>query len=192
MNKTVTITSKNHNTFSGEIDIEDFSTLSPNKKRITKYRDADNLEKSIKKKGEKNKEMKKYQAMTLEELREMKLISNTNGRPNSTLTDEKWQKEFNVRKLFVKPVNKDIKRFGQKCNGSKETDYWNEETMGTYHGATNWQEYCSFINDVLKNIRAGQIDYCYYIYQILDILKFHYDDLRTKYCDGYWEIWLDK
>lgn len=183
---------QNHNTFAGEIDINDFSTFSPSKKRINKYIEADSLEKTIIEKERQKNEMKKYQSITLEELREMKLVSNTNGRPSSTLTDEKWQKEFNIRKLFVKPVNKSVKRFGQKNSFSEETGYWNEETMGTYHGATNWQEYCSFINDVLSNIRAGQVDYIYFIYQIMDLLKFHYNDLRTKYCDGYWEVWLDK
>lgn len=183
---------QNHNTFAGEIDINDFSTFSPSKKRINKYIEADSLEKTIIEKEIQKNEMKKYQSITLEELREMKLVSNTNGRPSSTLTDEKWQKEFNIRKLFVKPVNKSVKRFGQKNSFSEETGYWNEETMGTYHGATNWQEYCSFINDVLSNIRAGQVDYIYFIYQIMDLLKFHYNDLRTKYCDGYWEVWLDK
>ena len=183
---------QNHNTFAGEIDINDFSTFSPSKKRINKYIEADSLEKTIIEKERQKNEMKKYQSITLEELREMKLVSNTNGRPSSTLTDEKWQKEFNIRKLFVKPVNKSVKRFGQKNSFSEETGYWNEETMGTYHGATNWQEYCSFINDVLSNIRAGQVDYIYFIYQIMDLLKFHYNDLRTKYCDGYWEVWLNK
>ena len=75
---------------------------------------------------------------------------------------------------------------------SKESGIWNEETNGTYHGLTNWQSYCSYINDVLRNIRKGQVDYCYYIYQILDLLKFHYSDLKTKYCDGYWEVWLER
>lgn len=183
---------QNHNTYAGEIDINDFSTFSPNKKRINKYIEADNLEKTIIEKERQKNEMKKYQRYTLEELKEMRLVSNTNGRPSSTLTDEKWQKEFNVRKLFIKPVKKNIKRFGQENSFSEEIGYWNEETMGTYHGATNWQEYCSFINDVLSNIRAGQVDYIYFIYQITDLLKFHYNDLRTKYCDGYWEVWLDK
>lgn len=190
--KTKTNYTQNHNTFAGEIDIDDFSTETPNKKRINKYIEADNLEKAIIKKERQKKEMKNYQSMTLEELREMKLVSNTNGRPASTLTDEKWQKEFNIRKLFVKPVNKDITKLGQNVKYSKETGYWNEETMDTYHGTTNWQEYCSFINDMLRNIRAGQVDYCYYIYQIMDLLKFHYNNLRTKYCDGYWEVWLEK
>lgn len=179
---------QNHNTFAGEIDIDDFSTETPNKKRINKYIEADNLEKTIIKKERQKKEMKNYQSMTLEELREMKLVSNTNGRPSSTLTDDKWQKEFNIRKLFVTPTN--LKKMQGKY--SKESGVWNVETQGEYHGITNWQSYCSYINDILSNIRVGQVDYCYYIYQIMDLLKFHYNDLRTKYCDGYWEVWLEK
>ena len=183
---------QDYTTYGGEIDIEDFNTYYLNKKRISNQMEAINLPKTIKNEQIKKDKEKKYKNMTLEELKEMKIISNTNGRPTSSLTDEKWQKEFNVRKLFVKPYSKKIKRMGQLNRDSQETGYWNEETMGTYHGATNWQEYCSFINDVLRNIRAGQIDYCYYIYQIVDLLKFHHDDLRTKYCDGYWEVWLEK
>lgn len=162
---------QNYNTFAGEIDIEDFSTSSPNKKRINKYIEADNLEKMIIEKERQKKEMKNYQSMTLEELRGMKLISNTNSRPSSTLTDDKWQKEFNIRKLFVKPVS-GITKLGQNMKYSKETGYWNEETLSTYHGATNWQEYCAYINDVLRNIQSGQIDYCYYIYKFLIFSNF--------------------
>ena len=131
--------------------------------------------------------MGKYQSMTLEELREMRLVSNTNGRPTSTLTNEKWQKEFQVRKLFVTP-SKHNKMQGKY---SQESGYWDEETMGSYCGTTSWQRYCAYITDVLLNIRARQVDYCYYIYQIMDLLKFHYNDLKTKYCDGYWEVWLE-
>lgn len=39
MKETAIITTK-HNTYAGEIDIEDFSTSSPNKKRINKYKDS--------------------------------------------------------------------------------------------------------------------------------------------------------
>ena len=181
-----------HTTFSGEIDIEDFNTYSPNKKRINNQIEAELFQKTLLKKKKENEMEEKYKNMTLEELKEMKLISNTNGRPTSAMTDEKWQKEFNIRKLFVNPFSKEVKRMGQLNRYSQETGYWNEETMGIYHGATNWQEYCAYINDVLRNIRAGQVDYLYYIYQITDLLKFHYDDLRTKYCDGYWEVWLER
>ena len=171
-----------HSTFGGEITIEDFNTYSPNKKRIGNQIEANEFNKQ-------KDEERKYRNMTLEELREMKIVSNTNGRPTSTLTNEKWQKEFNVRKMFITPYEQDLKRLGGKY--SKESGMWNEETMGKYHGATNWQEYCSYINDVLKNIRAGQIEYCYFIYQIMELAKFHYNTLRTRYCDGYWEVWLE-
>ena len=179
-----------HTTFSGEIDIEDFNTYSPNKKRISNQIDAINLPETIKNEQIKKDKEKKYKNMTLEELREMKIISNTNGRPTSALTDEKWQKEFNVRKLLITPYPQNIKKL--KGKHSKESGMWNEDTQGTYYGFTNWQSYCSYINDILNNIRSGQVDYCYYIYQILDIAKFHYDDLRTRYCDGYWEVWLER
>ena len=181
---------ENYSTFSGEIQIEDFNTYSPNKKRINNQIEAINFPETIKKKQIKKDKEEKYKNMTLEELKEMRIISNTNGRPDSNMTDERWQKEFNVRKLFITPNDKKHKRMGGKF--SRESGTWNEEKDGEYLGITNYQEYCSYINDVLKNIRAGQIDYCYFIYHIMDLLKFHYDDLRTKYCDGYWEVWLEK
>ena len=169
-------------TYGGEIMIEDFNTTLPNKNRITNHIDA--IQKSNqRKKGQ------KYKQMTLEELKEMRIISNTNGRPSPNLTDEKWQKEFNVRKLFIIPHNKNIKKL--KGQNSKESGKWNGETQGTYCGQTNWQEYCAYINDILQNIRSGQTDYCYYIYQIMDLARFHFDTLKTRYRDGYWEVWLE-
>ena len=178
----------NHNNYSGVIDIEDFSTYEPNRQRIYKYQDADNLEEKMKSKDKVKKKMNTYKSMTLEELKELRLVSNTNGRPSSTLTDKKWQQEFEIRKLFVNPTSE--KKMVGKF--SRESGVWNEETNGTYDGITNWQSYCCYINDILKNIRAGQTDYCYFLYQILDLLKFHHDDLKTKYRDGYWEVWLDQ
>ena len=179
-----------HSTFSGEIDIEDFNTYSPNKKRINNQIEAELFQKTLLKKKKENEMEEKYKNMTLEELKEMKLISNTNGRPSATLTNEKWQKEFNIRKMFITPYPKNIKKL--KGKHSKESGMWNEDTQGTYYGCTNWQSYCSYINDVLSNIRSGQVDYCYYIYQIESLLKFHHKDLRTRYCDGYWEVWLER
>jgi len=179
-----------HSDFGGIIEIEDFNTNSPNKKRISNQIDAINLQSAIENKIKQKNEEKKYKNMTLEELRELRLISNTNGRPTSSLTNEKWQKEFNIRKLFITPYPKTITKL--KGQYTKESGMWNEETQGTYYGCTSWQSYCSYINDVLNNIRSGQVDYCYYVFQIIDLLKFHYDDLRTKYRDGYWEVWLEK
>ena len=179
-----------HSTFGGIIDIDDFNTSSPNKKRISNQIDAIDLPLTIEEQNKQKLEEKKYKTMTLEELREKHLISNTDGRPTSSMTDEKWQKEFNLRKMFIKPYPNNIKKL--KGQYSEESGMWNEETQGTYHGCTNWQSYCFYINNELNNIRAGQVDYCYYIYQIMEIARFHFDDLRTRYCDGYWEVWLER
>lgn len=70
--KTKTSYTQNYSTFAGEIDIDDFSTETPNKQRINKYIEADNLEKTIIEKERQKKEMKNYQSMTLEELREIR------------------------------------------------------------------------------------------------------------------------
>ena len=169
--------------FGGKVDLEDFNTNFPNKNRIS------NQIKDVKESNQR-KEQQKYKHMTLEELKEMRIISNTNGRPSSNLTDKKWQKEFNIRKLFITPYNKNITKL--KGQYVKESRKWNEEKQGAYQGKTNWQEYCSYINDVLGNIRSGQTDYCYYIYQIMELAKFHFDTLKTKYCNGYWEVWLER
>ncbi len=179
----------NPSTFGGIVDMEDFNTNSPNKKRISNQIDAINLKAVLEKNCKRKNEEEKYKNMTLEELRKLKLISNTDGRPASSMTDEKWQKEFHLRKLFITPHPKNMTKL--KSQFSKESGMWNDETQGIYHGCTSWQSYCSYINDILNNIRKGQVDYCYYIYQILDLLKFHYNDLRTRYRDGYWEVWLE-
>lgn len=175
------------NSYSGIIDIADFSTEVPNKSRINKYQDANNLRskcESLKKFQENKEKIMKY---SLEELREMNLISNTNGRPSSTLTDEKWQKEFEIYRYLTVPTDK--QRFGGKH--SRELGIRSESAITEYKGATNWQQYCAFINDVLDSLRSGLHDYCYYIYQIQDLLKFYPNMLCSKYCDGYWEVWLD-
>lgn len=182
----------NHNQYGGEITIEDFNTYSPNKNRINNQSYAVNFSYELQKQKNRERKLEQYTKMTLEELRETNLIkSKSDGRPTSDLTDEKWQKEFEIRKIFVQSYKDGhTKKLSSKY--SKESSIWNEETKGTYYGCTNWQSYCTFINDILRNIRAGQVDYCYYIYQIMDLAKFHFHDLKTKYCDGYWEVWLNK
>lgn len=136
-----------------------------------------------------NNEILKY---SLEELKAMKVLSNTNGRPTDVMTDEKWQREFELRRFLCHPYPKTIKKLKSKY--STEQGSWNEETSGIYKGQTNWQRYVAYINDVLKVIESGEHDYCYYIYQIDELLKFHRYDLVTKYYkeDKYFEVWLDK
>lgn len=180
-----TTATTNHKNFSGVIEIDDFSTEKPNKKRIANQSKAVSFpDRLITKKRELD-----YASMSLDELRAQKIISNTDGRPTSTLTNEKWQREFRIRKKFVTPVDKKQRKMCGKH--SFESRLSTQSADGTYFGMTNWQSYCQFINDILRNIRSGQVDYCYYIYQIMDLLRFHRDTLQTRYYDGYWAIWLE-
>lgn len=175
--------------YGGEIQLDDFNTFSPNKQRINNQTEANNLQSQLTRIRKKREEEKMYLNCSLEELKEMRLVSNTNGRPTYTLTDEKWQKEFSIRKLFITPHAKETHKLGGKYSIEGVTD---EDYKKEYCGITNWQQYCSYINDVLNNIRSGQIDYCYFIYQIMDLAKFHCKSLCTRYCDGYWEVWLER
>lgn len=143
--------------FMETIDIEDFNTEHPNTRRLKKLFNTFEF-------SEQNKEMEKYKGMTMDDLRMNKIISNTDGKPSPSLTDEKWQKEFNIRKMFLKI-----------CQGND--------------GRHN---HCAYINDVLKNICDGQVDYCYFIYQIMELAKVYPVALRTRYRDGYWEVWLSR
>ncbi len=179
----------NHSVFGGNVEIEDFNTSYPNKRRIQNQMEAVHLQQTLEKRKQKIEKEKKYKRMNLEELKKMRVISNTDCRPTEHLTDETWQKEFEIRKLFITPYDKKVQKLGGRF--SKESARGTAENCRTYDGCTNWQSYCTFINDILRNIRAGQVDYCYYIYQIMDLAKLHFHDLKTKYCDGYWEVWLD-
>lgn len=132
--------------------------------------------------------IRKDKNMNLESLKNIKPTRTTHGRPSTTLTDKEWQNELSVMKLYITPHNKTVTRIGGKYSRGQELRTENNE----YYGITNWQSYCAFINDVLKNIRSGNRDFCYYGYQIIELLKFHYEDLRTRYCDGYWEVWLER
>jgi len=109
------------------------------------------------------------------------------------MTDKEWQLRFEMMKLYVKPVNdRKMTRHARKAYilGKRWGLSDNE-----YGGETLDQCYCNFINDVLKQIRMGRIDYCYYYYQIMDLLKFE-PRLKTQlvHDDGntYFKVWLDE
>lgn len=111
----------------------------------------------------------------------------SNGRPSTTLTDKEWQTRLEIMKLYITPYKNKTRMSGRF---SRESG--NEYTDKEYDGITNWQSYCSFINSILQTIRNGEHDFCYFDYQIADLLKFHYDTLRTRYKDGYFEVWLER
>jgi len=60
-----------------------------------------------------------------------------------------------------------------------------------YHGMTQYQCYCKFINDILSVIREGEVDYCYYIYQIIELLKYE-PNLKASWLSEFrcFKVWL--
>lgn len=128
----------------------------------------------------------------MEELKNINISALGNGRPADTLTDKKWQNEFEILKLYVTPSKKKQKVHGGKYSKDCGDDFYEE-----YKGVTNWQSYCRYINDVMRCLRNGEREYCYFKYQIIDLLKYYHDELRTKFYPdkngmSYWEVWLER
>ena len=88
-------------------------------------------------------------------------ISDIYKKPPKDYTSRQWQSDFEEIKSKVKPAQDRLMRSMR-----------DSPSYGSYHGKTQYQQYCSFINNILKSIRRGEIDYCFYIYQIQDLLKY--------------------
>lgn len=99
------------------------------------------------------------------------LVNEKTGKPPKEYSDLQWQQDFKRIKDKVQPSH------------SKKMRVIPEPTnfTGTYHGKTQYQYYCDFINDILSNIRSGGTDYCFYIYQISELLKYEHDRLQAEW-----------
>lgn len=128
---------------------------------------------------------RKDKHMNLLKINDIKPLRKNLRKPSPDLTDKEWQSEFEIIKLYTTPY-KCRNRMGGRYSRESGKEYFDKE----YDGISNYQSYCSFINSILKVIRNGEIDYCFFKYQICDLLKFH-PNLKTKYRDGYFEVWLD-
>jgi len=93
-------------------------------------------------------------------------------RPQRSYTNEEWQSDFVAMKAKVKQVRK-----ASQMNVIPDTRGRNDK----YYGKTQYQCYCSFINDILKTLRQGKKDYCYTFYQVEELLKFEHDRLTAKW-----------
>lgn len=102
-------------------------------------------------------------------------------RPSSSMTNEEWQKVFN-----------NLKDETPESSGRLIS----RRDVRTERGCSEEQleKYCAYINDVLGAIRRGHTDFCYYIYQIEDLLRFEHNRLRTEYMpdDQCFKVWLAK
>lgn len=121
----------------------------------------------------------------------MKCINVHTGKPNKDMSDKQWQKYFNSMRLFVQPSV--YKRMNIRSPHIYINNYACDNQF-EYQGETQWIYYKKFINDILSTIRRGEKDYCYYIYQIADLLKYEHDNLRSRWRteEECFEVWLEK
>lgn len=84
------------------------------------------------------------------------------GSPPSDYTNEQWQRD--LAELRIRIIPSMVKNMPDEPTGD--------------------QIYCEFINSILFNLRRGNIDYCFYIYHIADLLKYEHDRLQA--------LWLEK
>lgn len=129
--------------------------------------------------------------MKLDDLRHVSL---TARQPQENMTDEQWQEYFAAMKLMVKQGKEKKMR---SSSGKLVINGYSVECE--YHGETSYTRYCQFINSVLKTIRGSRSelpahDYCFFIYQIADLLRFEHDNLNVVWRpnDKCFEVWLDK
>lgn len=123
-------------------------------------------------------------------IEEFKNISNSKGTPNPLMTDTQWQEYFNIMKLSIQQ-SKD-KRM-KASSPPIVVNHYMADNQFTYCGETQWTKYRNYINSVLSAIRKGERDYCYFLYQIADLLKYEHDNLRTLWLPEYgcFQVWLN-
>ena len=114
-------------------------------------------------------------------VRELNNISLLKKETPVSMTNEEWQTYFSKLRNKIKPSSKRQMKttYSIWVNGYKDFSYF------AYCGDTEWKYYCKFINSILNAIRKGESDYCFYIYQIADLLKFEHDRLKAIWLPEY-------
>ena len=114
----------------------------------------------------------------------MKVVNKRIRKIPKGYSDTQWQQDFLYIKEIIQPSSL------SKMKIIPESYHLN----GEYHGKTQYQYYCDGINDILSTIRRGEIDYCYHIYQIEDLLKYEHDRLKAEWLpeDGCFKLSLNK
>lgn len=97
------------------------------------------------------------------------MVNKATSKPPTDYSDSQWQQDFIRIKKTIKPSDQN------KMKVIPDT----KSSSGVYYGKTQYQYYCDFINDILFNIRHGKCDYCFYIYQIAELLKYEYYRLQA-------------
>lgn len=104
--------------------------------------------------------------------RRVQIINYAKNLPTN-YTNYQWQQDFQELKNEIKPSG-----FKYMSVGVTTTLPYQK-----YQGKTQYQCYCDFINGILKSIRAGKKDYCFYVYHVKDLLQYEHDRLSV--------VWLN-
>ena len=96
-------------------------------------------------------------------LNDLKVINLNAKTLSENMTDTEWQNYFTRMKMLVVPA-KTKNMTGAYAIKLKEGEI--------YQGDTQAYRYKQFINSILSNIRRGEIEFCFYIYHIVDLLKY--------------------
>lgn len=96
----------------------------------------------------------------------------------STLNSKGWSLLFGLLKQNNIPTyDKTMKKAPSAVIVNQ---HWGLSTSAD--AETSDSRYRNYINSILSNIRSGNIDYCYYIYQVRDLLRF-YPNLVARLVD---------
>lgn len=120
----------------------------------------------------------------------MSSINLKTSRPSKDMTDAQWQEYFEQMRSSIRPTTeRKMRRTGFRYRQSSALDI-----PDSYHGETMWQRYCDFINGILSSIRHGESDYCFYTYQIAELLRFENTRLRSEWMpnNGCFRVWIQK
>lgn len=123
-------------------------------------------------------------------IEQLQNISLTAKNPDKNMTDKEWQEYFEAMKLLTHQSNE--KRMGGKTTPILVNSY--SDNQFTYCGDTQWTKYKEFINGILSVIRHGECDFCFYIYQIAELLRYEHDNLKSRWMpdDKCFCVWLEK
>lgn len=120
-------------------------------------------------------------------LNELKILSdNTKAEVLTTIlhmTNDDFQKELEIMRASIDSTQ------DKKLSSIDKYHIINNNYSPIFCNSNDINNtYYEFINNILKNICKGEIEFCYYIGQIRELLRF-IPDLKVRLNDFYFEVW---
>lgn len=96
------------------------------------------------------------------------------GKPNDNLTSEEWNAKFTI-----------LQHYHVRTRSGSIVEYLNNDGY-------NEEPYEIFLRSTVINLLNGDKDYCYFLYNIIDLLKIFGALLKSKYDENEkcFEVWI--